>query len=176
MDSLLSVFMAYVPLHERPPHYSNLPTPPGFLNRSPRYGSPDLPQPTQQSGNMSDAEEDYEYDGEANDEEPYETQEDDANEGVDYAQQLQGDEEVPAETYEDEAGPSRKRPRSEINGHAHEHQSTNGGERHHYQQEVGVPPSIFGVSPRNEFTTTIGEWILTMAEGRNNLEVSRSYL
>lgn len=32
-------------------------------------------------------------------------------------------------------------------------------------------PSIFGIAPRNEFTKTIGEFIMANCRGRENIEI-----
>ena len=139
---------------------------------------------------MSDAEEEYNYDEGGDEEETHDSSPegdpvDEVGSAVDergYAQQMQGAEDVSGQTYENEAGPSRKRPRSEVNGNGHEHPTNgaaadgHGQSGRYHAKEVSLPPSIFGVSPRNEFTTTIGEWIMTMTEGRDNVEVSRFYL
>ena len=37
--------------------------------------------------------------------------------------------------------------------------------------DVPIAPSIFGIAPRNEFTKTIGEFIMANARGRENVEV-----
>jgi len=51
-----------------------------------------------------------------------------------------------------EAGPSRKRARNE-------------------QRVIPIAPSIFGISPRNEFTKVVGEFIMTNCRGLDNVEV-----
>jgi hypothetical protein len=90
-----------------------------------------------------------------------------------------------------EAGPSRKRSRHHEdeygngNGSGNGHGSGNsyhteqGRQRHHYEQgyeNMPIIPSIFGIPPRNEFTKTIGEFIMNNARGRENVEVSPAWL
>ena len=77
-----------------------------------------------------------------------------------------------------DAGPSKKRPRSTNDDH---HTSYQPRARHVEPppsspafQDLGsqaIIPSIFGVGPRNEFTRTIGEFILSNARGREHVEV-----
>lgn len=43
--------------------------------------------------------------------------------------------------------------------------------QHYDQGPVPIPPSIFGIPPRNEFTKTVGEFLLAYARGRENVEV-----
>lgn len=87
-----------------------------------------------------------------------------------------------------EAGPSRKRSRHDHeDGYGNGNDSGNGHgsgnsyhsdrgrqESHHYEQgyeDMPIIPSIFGIPPRNEFTKTIGEFIMNNARGRENVEV-----
>lgn len=89
-----------------------------------------------------------------------------------------------------EAGPSRKRSRHDHedgygnghgngsgNGHSY-HSDSSRQERQHYEQgyeHMPIIPSIFGIPPRNEFTKTIGEFIMNNARGRENVEVSPAW-
>ena len=75
---------------------------------------------------------------------------------------------------EQQAGPSRKRPRTE-----HEGWSSNTHQRSYQPgraREIPIIPSIFGISPRNEFTKTVGEFIMAHCRGQENVEVSLSQL
>lgn len=133
--------MAYVPIHDRVDE-SRLP-------RDPLYGPPDLDP----SVPMAEHDE-YGYSSEA-----------------------EGLEEV-------DAGPSRKRRREdESNGeyadYGHDEQQPLSSAHHHPRQQqhqqhpssVPIQPSIFGIAPRNEFTKTIGEFLMAHCRGVDNVEV-----
>jgi hypothetical protein len=61
-------------------------------------------------------------------------------------------------------GHGRKRQRTEDHGdHEHEHAAV---------MAPGYIPQFFGIAPRNEFTKAVGEFILSLAKGRENVEVS----
>ncbi|ORX33526.1 CYTH-like domain-containing protein [Kockovaella imperatae] len=140
--------MSYTPLHERPPHYTSLPTPPGNVNRSPRYASPvsspSIPWPDYQ--NMSSSQDEEEYDAGPSHEEEHHSSYDEV----------------------DQAGPSRKRQRGESNGHPH-HPSHRPSQRN--LSDMPIIPSIFGIAPRNEFTKKVGEWIMECTRGREHVEI-----
>jgi len=98
-----------------------------------------------------------------------------------------------------EAGPSRKRAREDGDYHASgtggnppSHNNAQGRQPHdkevrnqqsanrmpHHQdqwQSVPIMPSIFGITPRNEFTKTIGDFIMQMSRGRDNIEVGYTF-
>jgi hypothetical protein len=160
----------FVPLHDRPPHYAD-PSQSSVSVYIPKYAAPDLDPalPLPPSG-MSESESDEGYEDHP------------GQEG--YQEQLV-----------QEAGPSRKRPRvgndeehtghshnghggGHDNGHGHGHgqshssRSRPSGPPARRRQDVGIVPSFFGLSARNEFTKSIGEFILNAAHGKENVEVS----
>ena len=136
----------YTPLHDRPPYYASLSPPRRSQNpSSPRYASPDL-----------DPDEPYPWISRMS--EGYDQNDVNPNEGY--------------EVYEEqgvvEAGPSRKRHRmDESNGF---HGLNDEGRQR--QARFHIIPSMFGISPRNEFTKTIGEFIMNNARGQVHVEVS----
>lgn len=98
-----------------------------------------------------------------------------------------------------ESGPSRKRARAEDGsdgqldagagaGAYRPREAAAGGAAYQPRQRAPPPqqqrqldimtmhivPSIFGISPRNEFTKTVGEFIMANCRGRENIEVSSS--
>ncbi|TXT15909.1 hypothetical protein VHUM_00412 [Vanrija humicola] len=66
-----------------------------------------------------------------------------------------------------EAGPSRKR-RREENGAA---PPPPPAQAYTPRAPAPVPPSIFGIAPRNEFTKVVGEFIMANCRGREDVEV-----
>ena len=97
---------------------------------------------------------------------------------------------------QDDPGPSRKRPRpAETNGHDTDAQQPSASssfvprarpaqpaqpvmpiQQPTFDPSIPIMPSIFGISPRNEFTKTIGEFIMANSRGRENVEVSCSLI
>ena len=130
----------YIPLHDRPPYYSN--PPPTHQHLTTRYGAPDLditaPPPPPK---MSDSEE--------------------SQDGYGGQEEYAGGHQAVAESSN---GHGRKRQRMEDHGDkGHEHAAV---------VAPGYIPQFFGIAPRNEFTKAIGEFILSLAKGRENVEVS----
>lgn len=162
---------SYVPLHHKPRYVASLPSA-REANRplSPRYGSPDFDpdEPyrwTRQGAAMAEEQETFDQ---AEDEEQVDhTQEEYVDEnGVD-----EGNGNGGYHQQDEQAGPSRKRPRTEEEAHP------NGNRHQTYQprgsQNILIIPSIFGISPRNEFTKTVGEFIMANCIGQDHVEVSR---
>ena len=165
----------YIPLHDRPPYFyglsgSNLTT----SLPSPRYASPDLdpdePYPWTRRGQQMSLEQEEYADGEAS-ELPVSMQSSGNIDNEEWYGQDQGNGYAGSEQ---QAGPSRKRPRTE-----HEDRSSNTHQRS-YQPErardIPIIPSIFGISPRNEFTKTVGEFIMAHCRGQENVEVGLASL
>ncbi|WWC67503.1 uncharacterized protein I206_101411 [Kwoniella pini CBS 10737] len=138
----------YVPLHDRSPYFSNLPTPPYSRDPpTPRYASPDydpsLPlHPGSQLDMSSTSTPDYHNEYNTN------------NGSSTYA---------PRST-EGEAGPSRKRARPEEYTDHHIQQYHNAG-------PVRLTGSIFNIAPRNPFTAVVGDFIMANAAGLDNVEI-----
>jgi polynucleotide 5'-triphosphatase len=157
----------YLPLHDKPPYYANLPTPPSHKYREePRYDPPDVDLGVPLAGNTGQM---------SSDEERYEE-----GDGVETY-----DHQTPYQDGEQDAkpGPSRKRSRyddneEEVNSGRNEQRNGrhNGNDRytqHHQPRTREIMPSVFGIAPRNEFTKIIGEFIMAYARGRENVEVNR---
>lgn len=76
---------------------------------------------------------------------------------------------------DNEAGPSRKRRRDENGGGApaehHHQQAQQQAQAYSPRPPAAIPPSIFGIAPRNEFTKVVGEFIMANCRGRENVEV-----
>ncbi|WRT65195.1 uncharacterized protein IL334_002138 [Kwoniella shivajii] len=164
----------YIPLHDQPPHYSSLPTPSYPRDPStPRYGSPDfdpsIPFPSAGSNSIMSSE----------------------PEGVQQSSSSSrnggSSNYVPrARDEEGGSGSSRKRSRadedndyhpeqsqiqaSSQNQHQHQHHQHH---HHHYVESRNIPltGSIFNISPRNPFTTVVGDFILANAAGLDNVEI-----
>lgn len=140
--------MPYVPIHDRVSNLAN----------SPRYASPDLDPHAPLK--MSDREPEPESQD-------------------DYEQEYEHEEE------EYDAGPSRKRRREDdYDGQSHhsngrsQSQSLSSSSRRpapppveRITMETPIQPSIFGIAPRNEFTKTIGEFIMAHCRGVENVEI-----
>lgn len=139
--------MPYIPLHDRPPYYASVPASASpYESTLPRYASPDSDPSIPLCPSMSDSE------------------------------HLQG------EAVQDA---SRKRRRQDDdhpsqnghNGHQEHHNAVASSSRPGFaprkRVEIPIIPSIFGISPRNEFTRTVGEFILFNARDHQNVEVSR---
>jgi hypothetical protein len=62
--------------------------------------------------------------------------------------------------YEENGGPSRKRQRNEEEER-----------RPREDTQVYIVPSLFGIDARNDFTRTIGDFILNTSRGHENVEV-----
>ena len=168
----------YTPLHNRPAYsISKIVLDDKDQQLIPRYASPDLDpdEPylwTRQGAAMSEEQEDYNYAG--GEEEQPEINQNGRRNGV--VDQYQTGAIKPFDA-ENHAGPSRKRTR---NNQEHEHVHSNGNSRKRQTypsrrvEDVTIPiiPSIFGISPRNEFTKTIGEFIMSNCSGRDNIEVN----
>jgi polynucleotide 5'-triphosphatase len=153
----------YQPLHDRPDYFASLkPSHP----RSPHYASPDLdpdePYPWTRQGLAMCSEQDEYEKGEGVE------QLDDAREEYQDEENGNGDDLEELEQ-EPQAGPSRKRPRTE------DERPANGSPNHAAlsRRVVDTPiiPSVFGISPRNEFTKTVGEFIMAHCRGQDNVEV-----
>lgn len=154
----------YIPLHDRPPYFASLPDPtPSHLPPSPRYAPPDLdpdePYPwTRQGAAMSGEQEGYDQDEEVD--------------RVDYDRaeaMAVREQEIPnGQIYQEgQAGPSRKRPRTEDGARS------NGARQHtHQPRRSEIIPSIFGISPRDEFTKTVGEFVMAHCRGQDHVEAS----
>ncbi|WVR04285.1 hypothetical protein IAU60_001285 [Kwoniella sp. DSM 27419] len=176
----------YVPIHDRPPHYSDLPTPPrsGQGNGTPRYGSPDIdPTVPYRQGREGRDVMSSRYSAER-DAYAQEHQHDETNDrigavnGVEsYVPRRRAE---PAVEDESEAGPSRKRAREDHQGHQGDHDRRDdpgyhhdqaGGRRSYVPQQVQLTGSIFNISPRNPFTAVVGDFILANASGLDNVEI-----
>ena len=66
-----------------------------------------------------------------------------------------------------QAGPSRKRPRTEDGARSNPSRRPPG-----HSANMPIIPSIFGISPRNEFTKTVGEFVMAHCRGQEHVEVS----
>lgn len=150
--------MSYVPIHDR------VSSPPPSV----RYASPDL-DPTAPLG-TSDRQQDNEY-GHGEQDNTY----------------AQGEE----QQYDaHDAGPSRKRRRDDYDGdsgngngqgrqsqpqaRSNPHSSSSSRALPPVEQvtmDTAIAPSIFGIAPRNEFTKTIGEFIMGKCRGVENIEI-----
>lgn len=172
----------YIPIHDRPPHYANLPSPPSNSRqpRPPRYSSPDI-DPDIPLARMSSA---HESDP---------SEQANATQSGDYVPRQR----VGSQGAEQE-GQSRKRARtspshsggngsyvprqrteeshhSHHNGHSGHAQSDQHGNGQVYRPRHGQAPltgSIFNLSPRNPFTSVVGDFIMNAAMGHSNVEVS----
>ncbi|WWC87344.1 uncharacterized protein L201_002233 [Kwoniella dendrophila CBS 6074] len=168
----------YIPYHDRPPYYSNLPTPRYPRNPpTPRYASPDF-YPI--SNNMSS-----ESEAEYNDENYVASASSSSirNNGG------QGSYVPRQRDNGDDSGPSRKRPRNEEESeyndyqddhdysqqHQHQHQQQDHGAYHNDQyndsSSMRLTGSIFNISPRNPFTSVVGDFILANTAGLENVEI-----
>jgi polynucleotide 5'-triphosphatase len=141
----------YIPVHDRPPYFANLPTPPHSYTE-PVYGTPDTDPSKPFSWSMSGSD----------------SQTEEYGEPVDQRQR-----------YEEnaQAGPSRKRIRGDYderdhhNGHGEGQREPSNGHQVSNHGTPDIMPSIFGISPRNEFTKMVGEFIMANARGKQNIEV-----
>lgn len=75
---------------------------------------------------------------------------------------------------ETQAGPSRKRPRAEEEAPKQNQNASFQPRRPRHEPQLQViMPSMFGVAPRNDFTRTVGEFIMANCMGRDHIEVCR---
>ncbi|WVW78923.1 hypothetical protein I302_100886 [Kwoniella bestiolae CBS 10118] len=137
----------YVPYHDRPPFYTSLPTPPYPRDPpTPRYASPDL-DPTIPINMSSESEQDNYEDHRV-------------------ASRNGGSSSYAPRVREDDSGPSKKRARPE------EYQEDYAQQYAPPQPEyVRLTGSIFNISPRNPFTSVVGDFIMASATGLENVEI-----
>ncbi|WWD00125.1 hypothetical protein V866_007033 [Kwoniella sp. B9012] len=141
----------YIPHHDRPPHFTSLPTPPYSRDPpTPRYASPDLdpsiPFPSQ---NIMSSESEADY-----------------SESHQVSHSNGGSSSYTPRVREDDSGPSRKRARPEEYQEDNAPQYAQTGPS--YMQLTG---SIFNISPRNPFTSVVGDFIMASAAGLDNIEI-----
>lgn len=67
-----------------------------------------------------------------------------------------------------EAGPSRKRPRQQSHQTEEDHDSQ---QQMYFPHPMDIAPSLFGIDARNDFTRTIGDFIMNTCRGQNDVEV-----
>ncbi|KAK8846599.1 hypothetical protein IAR55_005685 [Kwoniella newhampshirensis] len=70
---------------------------------------------------------------------------------------------------EEEAGPSKKRPRQEEEGHYN--QQYEQAPTHQTRQVMPLTGSIFNILPRNPFTSVVGDFIMASASGLSDVEI-----
>ncbi|KAI9635602.1 CYTH-like domain-containing protein [Dioszegia hungarica] len=157
--------MPYTPIHDRPPYFGNIPARPthGYLSPTQRYASPDIdpsvPLPHAMSADGTSPR--YDRSGETashgSNGEPSHAQ---ASVARPAAYQPQ------RRDREDPTSSARKRPREETDEPAAAPPRT-----HRPLVPEPIRGSFFGMTARNPVTRTIGEFLLEMCRGRNDVEV-----
>jgi hypothetical protein len=157
--------MPYTPIHDRPPYFGKIParSTPGYLSPTQRYASPDIdpsvPLPHAMSADGTSPR--YDRSGEPASH--------GSNGGPSHAQASVA---RPAayqpqrRDREDPTSSARKRPREETDEPGAAPPRTH---RPHVPEPIRG--SFFGMTARNPVTRTIGEFLLEMCRGRNDVEV-----
>ncbi|XAO25318.1 mRNA-capping enzyme subunit beta [Cryptococcus bacillisporus CA1280] len=171
----------YIPIHDRPPHYANLPSPPSTSGqpRSLRYSSPDIdpdtPLPRMSSAHESDPVEQVNASQPGNSVSRQGT-------GRQGAGQEEGHSRKRARTSPSHSGGNGSyvpRERTEESHHSHHNGHSDAPSGQHdsgqiYRPRHGPVPltgSIFNLSPRNPFTSVVGDFIMNAAMGHSNVEI-----
>ncbi|WVQ83876.1 hypothetical protein IAT38_006020 [Cryptococcus sp. DSM 104549] len=173
----------YVPVHDRQPYYTSLPTPPpSHQPPSPRYAPPDLhptePYPSSAAGLAMSSQAGHPESGSST-----------PPPAVSAAYVPRKRIEEAPEEEDSDAGPSRKRARQEEE-YGQEYYNGNGGEYEGgyegyegqagppevYQhapppQPMGLQPSLFNIAPRNPFTAVVGDFIMNASAGQRDVEI-----
>lgn len=149
--------MSYIPIHDRPPYFGDLPTPVQLNYPStPRYASPDI-DPLRPLGNMAEGSGSSEYDG--SDHENGHTER--------HGQHTQVDESL--HHGESSTSSSRKRP---IEGSSDPSSSViPRAPNRPRRTERYIYPSFFNMSARNPVTRVIGEFLMAHCRDRHEVEV-----
>lgn len=175
----------YIPIHDRPPHYANFPSPPSTSGppKSLRYSSPDIdpdtPLPRMSSAHESDPVE------QVNASQPGNSV---SRQGVrsQGAGQEEGHSRKRARTSPSHSGGNgsyipRGRTEESLHSHHNGHSDAPSGQHDSgqvYRPRHGPVPltgSIFNLSPRNPFTSVVGDFIMNAAMGHSNVEVSYTW-
>lgn len=171
----------YIPIHDRPPHYANLPSPPSNSGqlRPLRYSSPDIdpdtPLPRMSSTHESDPPEQINTTHSGN----HAPRQRVGSQGAEQEGQSRKRARI-SPSHLGGNGSYVPRQRTEKSHHPHhdDHSGHATSDQHGngqvYRPRHGPAPltgSIFNLSPRNPFTSVVGDFIMNAAMGHSNVEI-----
>lgn len=172
----------YIPIHDRPPHYANLPSPPSNSGqlRPLRYSSPDIdpdtPLPRMSSTHESDPPEQINTTHSGN----HAPRQRIGSQGAEQEGQSRKRARIsPSNLGGNGSYVPRQRAEKSHHPHHNDHSGHAPSDQHGngqvYRPRHGPAPmtgSIFNLSPRNPFTSVVGDFIMNAAMGHSNVEVS----